>query len=370
VARLGLWAHWDGPGRRYRAEVLAAVEAGIPHEEDLMAPQSHRAAPHRSRRGRVLAIAALGIAAVTVAALPVLRSSGGGEASAQTVPVATSSAPAATGQYLTLPTAVTPVPAPSSKMPFAQYREMHANCKPVKQAADDPLVFPGLPGASHLHTFIGNTAPTASSTPESLTKTGASSCEDPLDTASYWFPTLLQNGKPVPNTTVTFYYKSGVTDYRTVRPFPAGFRELVGDMKTPDAASFGGYWDCGNKGGTTQEIPASCPKGNVLIVRYMAPSCWDGTHLDTPDHKSHMAYPVNGVCPTSHPVAVPMLQAKVAYKLTDGVTEGLTYSSGPSFSFHYDFMNGWNQPRLNYLVAHCINGGRQCNGHGVDEHKP
>ena len=337
---------------------------------------------------RVMILAGLSVGAVALAALPVLRSSTGGEASAQTLatsaPASVSasssasakpaagatSSPASTGKYITLDTPVLPIPAPATKMPFAQYREMHANCKPVKQAADDPLVFPGLPGASHLHTFVGNTAPTASSTPESLVNNGSSSCEDAKDTASYWFPTLLQNGKPVPNTTVTFYYKSGVTDYRTVRPFPAGFRELVGDMKTPNAASFGGEWDCGNPGGTTKEIPASCPAGNVLIVRYMAPSCWDGLHLDTPDHKSHMAYPVKGVCPADHPVAVPMLQSKVAYKLTSGVTKGLAFSSGASFSFHYDFMNGWNQARLEELVKHCINEGRQCNGYGVDKHKP
>jgi hypothetical protein len=342
--------------------------AGIPHEEDLMAPKTHRAAPRRFRRGRVVAVAALGVAVATLAVLPVLRSTGGGQAAAATLTAPSSTA--ASGQYITLPTPVQPIRAPGTKIPFAQYQEMHANCKPVKQAPDDPLVFPGMPGASHAHTFVGNTEPSASSTPESLVKSGASSCQDPKDTASYWFPTLLQNGKPVPNTTVTFYYKSGVTDYRTVRPFPAGFRELVGDMKTPDAASFGGNWDCGRPGGTTQEIPASCPKGNVLIVRYMAPSCWDGIHLDSPDHKSHMAYPVKGACPAAHPVAVPMLQAKVAYKLTDGVTTGLAFSSGRSFSFHYDFMNGWNQARLEQLVTHCIDGGRQCNGFGVDEHKP
>ena len=327
----------------------------------------HHEGPRRPRRVRPAVLAVLAVTAVALAAFPALRSSGGGRADAQTI----AAGPATpTGQDITLATPVAPLRAPAGKVPFAQYREMHANCKPVKQASDDPLVFPGLPGASHLHTFIGNTAPTASSTPESLAKNGASSCEDKQDTASYWFPTLLQNGVPVPNTTVTFYYKSGVTDYRTVRPFPAGFRELVGDMHTPDAAHFGGEWDCGNPGGTTKEIPASCPKGHVLIVRYMAPSCWDGVHLDTPDHKSHMAYPVRGGCPADHPVAVPMLQSKVAYRLTNGVTTGLRYSSGASFSFHYDFMNGWQQARLEELVKHCINGGRQCNGFGVDEHKP
>ena len=35
------------------------------------------------------------------------------------------------------------------------------------------------------------------------------------------------------------------------------------------------------------------------------PSCWDGVNLDSPDHKSHMAYPIglynDGVCPSTHP---------------------------------------------------------------------
>ena len=33
-------------------------------------------------------------------------------------------------------------------------------------------------------------------------------------------------------------------------------------------------------------------------------------------------------------------------------------------------MNGWDAPRQAALVSHCINGGRQCNGYGVDQHKP
>lgn len=36
------------------------------------------------------------------------------------------------------------------------------------------------------------------------------------------------------------------------------------------------------------------------------PSCWDGVNLDSADHKSHMAYPIqnynSGDCPASHPV--------------------------------------------------------------------
>ncbi|OJT05575.1 hypothetical protein TRAPUB_3588 [Trametes pubescens] len=46
------------------------------------------------------------------------------------------------------------------------------------------------------------------------------------------------------------------------------------------------------------ELPA---EGTVFF-----PSCWDGVNLDSADHKSHMAYPIqnynSGDCPASHPV--------------------------------------------------------------------
>ncbi|MEV0563344.1 DUF1996 domain-containing protein [Dactylosporangium sp. NPDC050588] len=251
--------------------------------------------------------------------------------------------------------------------PRAQYHEMHANCTVTHRLGDDPIVFPGLAGASHNHSFIGNPATNANSTPASLVG-GATSCEDQEDASGYWFPTLLQNGNPVLPDKPTVYYKSDVKDYRTVKPFPAGFKLLVGDARTPDAAHFTGNWQCpGYKG---NEIPASCPSGSSLVVRMTAPSCWDGVHLDTADHKSHMAWPVSGVCPASHPVPLPMLEIKLPYKLPGGNTSNLAYSSGASYTFHYDFMNGWDAARQAYLVTYCINGGRQCNGYGEDPKKP
>jgi hypothetical protein len=266
-----------------------------------------------------------------------------------------------------VPVRVAPLAAPAGPVPFAQYQEMHANCGVTAHLSDDPIVYPNHPGASHAHTFAGNTTTNAASTPASLLS-GKTACQDTADKTAYWFPTLLQNGVGVDPSTVTFYYKSGVKDFRTVRPFPAGFRFIVGSMATPDAAHFQGNWRCGNS--VFNDFPASCPAGSALIVHLKAPSCWDGLHLDTADHRSHMVFPVNGVCPASHPVALPMLEAKIAYKLPGGRTAGLAYSSGHSYSFHFDFMNGWDPARLAYLVTHCINQGRQCNGFGIDQHKP
>jgi hypothetical protein len=36
--------------------------------------------------------------------------------------------------------------------------------KPSHSAPDDPIVFPGVPGAAHLHEFFGNTSANACST--------------------------------------------------------------------------------------------------------------------------------------------------------------------------------------------------------------
>ncbi|MHA6765355.1 DUF1996 domain-containing protein [Streptacidiphilus sp. PAMC 29251] len=251
--------------------------------------------------------------------------------------------------------------------PPAQYQEMHADCTVNHLLSDDPIVFPGQPGASHNHSFIGNPATNAFSTPDSLVG-GATSCEDPLDASGYWFPTLLQNGVPLIPDKPVIYYKSGVKDYRTVQPFPAGFKLLVGDAHNMVPANFTGNWKC--PGFTGTNFPASCPSGTSLVVRLQAPSCWDGVHLDSADHKSYMAWPVKGVCPADHPVPLPMLEAKIPYPLANGNTSGLALASGPGYTFHFDFMNGWNAARQASLVSYCINGGRQCNGYGVDTKNP
>lgn len=251
--------------------------------------------------------------------------------------------------------------------PHAQYQEMHADCTVNHLLSDDPIVFPGQAGVSHNHSFIGNPTTNALSTPQSLLG-GSTSCEDTLDASGYWFPTLLQDGVPVTPDKPVIYYKSGVKDYRTVQPFPAGFKLLVGNARNTDPAAFTGNWKC--PGYTGADFPASCPSGSSLVARLQAPSCWDGVNVDSADHKSHMAFPVKGVCPADHPVPLPMLEAKIPYPLHNGNTTGLTLASGAAYTFHYDFMNGWNAARQAYLVDYCIHGGRQCNGYGVDTKNP
>lgn len=85
------------------------------------------------------------------------------------------------------------------------------------------------------------------------------------------------------------------------------------------------------------------------------PSCWDGKNLDSPDHVSHMSYPVQtyngGSCPDSHPVHLISLFYELfvstgnfpyngagTWSLSNGDTRGLR--------FHGDFVMGWNDTSL------------------------
>ena len=68
-------------------------------------------------------------------------------------------------------------------------------CAPSHNAYDDPIVFPGQPGKSHLHTFFGNTLADGNSTYESLRKTGDSTCNDMLNRSAYWIPALMLEGR-------------------------------------------------------------------------------------------------------------------------------------------------------------------------------
>jgi hypothetical protein len=263
---------------------------------------------------------------------------------------------------------------PPDTNPPTTHHEFQANCSVSRtNLQDDPIVFPNLPGASHFHTFLGNRTTNATTSLASL-QAGTTTCTVPGDRSGYWQPTLYNGDVAVqPDGPQVIYYKSGVRDWRSVRPSPPGLRYLVGspsaslsDFQNSPGAVEG--WECGDSS-RNWDFPASCVQGSLLNVRFQAPSCWDGIHLDSPDHKSHMAYPVLGVCPDDHPVAVPMLEFKMSWPVSGNMTN-LHFSSGRGYSYHYDFFNAWDPAILNALVVHCINGGLQCNPRGFDQYKP
>ncbi len=266
-------------------------------------------------------------------------------------------------------------PAPPGADTLVTHHEFQANCVPTHTLPDDPIVYPGQAGASHSHTFMGNRSTNAATTYDSLRASTTTSCTVPQDLSAYWFPTLLRAGKQVISPSQqTIYYKAGILDYKNVRPFPAGLRYVVGNMHATleefrDAPGTVEGFECGDYTHMYDIPTVNCPAGSELNIRYQAPSCWNGTDLDSADHKSHMAYPVNGECPATHPVPVPMVEFKISWPVSGNLSD-VSFSSGRGYSFHYDFFNAWDQDVLTALVQHCVNGGLQCNPRGFDLYKP
>jgi len=250
-------------------------------------------------------------------------------------------------------------------------------CRSSHTNSDDPIVFPRQPGAAHQHDFFGNTSTNAFSTVASLTGK-PTTCSRPGDTAAYWAPTLLNNGRRVvPDRVIAYYRTSRIRDIASIRPFPRGLKMIAGSStataSNPQPTRITN-WNCGDGVDGTAKMPSSCPNTtkDTLRLRIEFPNCWNGRTLDSPDHKSHMAYAgVGGAsgCPKSHPVAVPALSLNFRYKIS-GPLSGIRLSSGGVYSGHADFFNSWNQRVLARLVHDCLNAGQVCVSKIGDAPKP
>ncbi len=246
--------------------------------------------------------------------------------------------------------------------------EFNASCKVSHHASDDPIVFPGLAGASHNHTFIGNVTTDANSSLASL-KAGGTTCSPAEDHSAYWVPTLYQNGKAVDPDGITVYYGSRLKDPSKTQPFPAGFRMITGDAKnqvdTPDKQ--GNHFWCAGIGGEVGRsadgvMPVCAPTAQIVRQVTFA-DCWDGVHLDSPDHKAHVSNGVNGACPAAFPVPIPNVSFVIGYPLSTD-TNGITLASGTTFSMHADFFNAWDDAAQAARVRNCLDQSAKCSSAG------
>jgi hypothetical protein len=251
-------------------------------------------------------------------------------------------------------------------------------CEYSHMRADDPIVKPGQPGASHLHTFWGNTTTDANSTAGSLLARGNGTCRGGIvNRSGYWVPSVIdtRTGTPLAPDLIHVYYKSG---YGGIRPnqieaIPTGLRMVAGNAAASGPQDFMG-WSCWSGGGKFSSIPA-CGVGDHVSMDVEFPQCWNGTDLDSADHKSHLAYPRNGACPASHPRAIPVISYHVLFRVKDGTSTSAwrlssdTYDTGKpgGFSVHGDWLGAWDQEILDTWTRLCVRTPGSCGSHMIGD---
>lgn len=311
---------------------------------------------------RLTVIAGLGILAVvgtvgSVAAARIAAASELATGSARSMsittharPAALTFAPVAAGSAVTRAVLAAFVRRP----PFQKPGIFRSTCALSHVAMDDPIVHPAMPGASHSHEFFGNTTTSAASTYASL-RAGSTTCDRTGDTAAYWVPSLLANGVRVRPAFAFAYYLRAGKPGELAAP-PAGLKLIAGDAKATAAQSTRVTgWKCEGLGDRLSTVPVTCP-GERLVLVVNFPDCWNGTDLDSADHKSHLAYSVARRCPTGYPVSIPRLSLRIHYRIGD--VSGLTFASGGAYSAHADFFNAWHQSVLANLVRRFTNAPR------------
>ncbi|KAL2106399.1 hypothetical protein VUR80DRAFT_6782 [Thermomyces stellatus] len=185
--------------------------------------------------------------------------------------------------------------------------------------------------------------------------------------------TSRTNTKRSPSRRDASYFLNG----QNIQPSKPGFRMIAGDN---NRRNFTAPWDSHKpdpeisewkvKGYTTQDILKqlaigvnclnSAKQGEPTLMRHhlpdkayidancldgirfelMFPSCWvGGDAIDSPNHADHVAYPdtvMDGSCPEDFP------DRPGNFVLSNGDTDG--------YSYHGDFISGWDEETLRQAV--------------------
>ena len=292
------------------------------------------------------------------------------------------------------------------------------NCDFSHTSYNDPIVFFQKENGAHLHRFYGNKSIDHNSTLESVVESPESSCQgNKLNPTGYWIPAVLapeydqvtkerktdSNGDPawivveavVGDDDVAhelFYYSAGIDNLDEIQTPPLGLKIVAGTASTTpedgDQSSSIVRWHCQtweSSDGSNPQWSATIPEcvyPDRVRLDIFFPNCWNGVDLDSDDHKSHMAYPINNggpngtVCPETHPIPIVRPSFHYAFPVlpgnsdpNDNTSKGWRLSSDNytvsaanpgGLSIHGDWLNAWHPEIMQNILDNCIKAELDC----------
>ncbi|MCZ4510712.1 DUF1996 domain-containing protein, partial [Streptomyces sp. ActVer] len=258
--------------------------------------------------------------------------------------------------------------------------------------SDNVIVAPGVTnGAHHKHDYVGNQDNNAFTTDEDFARADTS-CKNKGDKSSYYWPVLRlqdgtkefdadqQGGGAEGNTGRILTAKQATLDFvgsprGKVVAMPKFLRIITGDAKafTNGPANANASWSCTgfeNKVQLKDKFPL-CPSGRDVVRTFKFQSCWDGSNIDSANHRTHVAFAdAKGNCPSGFK-AIPQLVQRLVYDVDapslkdNGKTrpffavDSFPEQAHKPVTDHGDFINVFDQKVTNKMVQ-CINSGRRC----------
>lgn len=282
-------------------------------------------------------------------------------------------------------------------------------CGPGQVIADDPVVYPGKPGRSHVHQFYGNVLTNANSTYASQRASGMSTCGSQMNRSGYWIPAMISGNRVLRPDVVVIYYKREPKSSQYCDPqsanyrgicvsIPNGLRFIFGyDMISSTVTTGGITFTCLDDSNPSRPVRAGtaqssdmvtavkgCQVGDLLNMNIDAPLCWDGVNLDTPNHRSHTRNTeANGKCPSTHPYYMTHFTLKSFYRVDANLNTSGTWAPGqntwylssdimfgmtprrPGTTFHADYFEAWNNRVKKAWTDNCIDKFYSCVGNDL-----